>query len=87
MQSCLNFSSLKFLNKKQKNYQKTFALSRFVINAVELINIPAILHNENAEAEAHKVSAFFVTLTIVYELTHSVNPPSFLLMGERGAGV
>ena len=40
-------------------------------NAVELINFPAILHNENVEVEAHKVSAKFVSRNIFYELTNS----------------
>ena len=44
---------------------------KFFNNAAELINFPAILHNENVEVEPHKVSAKFVSRNIFYELTNS----------------
>lgn len=45
---------------------------KFCNQTVELINIPEILHNENVEAEFHKISAKFVSPTKVYEFTNPI---------------
>ena len=39
---------------------------------MELINVPAILFNEDVETEAHKATAKFCTLTTVDEVTNAI---------------
>ena len=43
---------------------------KFFNSAIELINLSSILRNENVELGVHKVSAKFITWSIVYELTN-----------------
>lgn len=59
------------VHKKSKNRQSICHI-KFCNQTVELINIPEILHNENVEAEVHKISAKSVSSTKVYELTNPI---------------
>ena len=75
---CIKYKCISEVPEKvKKPLPEKICYIKFCNNAVELINLSAVLHNENLEAAAQKVSSKLVTRNIIYQLPNCITPKIF----------